>query len=376
MLAVERLGLYLHIPFCRSICNYCNFNRGLLDSTVKVRYISALEAEIRRAGCDASVDTIYFGGGTPSLLTSEEIACLVTACREAFNVECDAEVTLEVNPETVTIETVRGWINAGVSRVSLGVQSFHDAELQRLDRCHTAERAREAVSLTCAAGFDVRVDLMLWLPMQKRDDCARSIDTLVKLRPNHASLYMLELYPNAPLKEEMARAGWSQAPDDDAAAMYLDTLAQTDAAGYEQYEISNIAQPGKRCRHNLKYWSDGAWLGFGCGAHSTRDGVRWRNVADTNDYIDAIDNQSSPVVERRSLTNDEQLGDTLFMGLRVVEGVDLERVGFRYGIDVMGRYGASLEPFIQAGMLVHDDGRLKLTRAGMLLSNEVMKTFV
>lgn len=373
---MERLGLYLHIPFCRSICNYCNFNRGLLDSTVKVRYISALEMEIRRAGCDASVDTIYFGGGTPSLLTSEEIACLVTACREAFNVECDAEVTLEVNPETVTIETVRGWINAGVSRVSLGVQSFHDAELQRLDRCHTAERAREAVSLTCAAGFDVSVDLMLWLPMQKRDDCARSIDTLVKLRPNHASLYMLELYPNAPLKEEMARAGWSQAPDDDAAAMYLDTLAQTDAAGYEQYEISNIAQPGKRCRHNLKYWSDGAWLGFGCGAHSTRDGVRWRNVADTNDYIDAIDNQSSPVVERRSLTNDEQLGDTLFMGLRVVEGVDLERVGFRYGIDVMGRYGASLEPFIQAGMLVHDDGRLKLTRAGMLLSNEVMKTFV
>ena len=373
---MERLGLYLHVPFCQSICNYCNFNRGLLDSTLKARYVSALEAEIRRAGCGALVDTIYFGGGTPSLLASEEIFCLVKACREAFNVEGDAEVTLEVNPETVTVETVSGWVNAGVNRVSLGVQSFHDSELQRLGRCHTAERARDAISLTCAAGFDVSVDLMLWLPMQTPDGCASSIDTLVKLRPDHASLYILELYPNAPLKEEMARAGWSQAPDDDAAAMYLDTLAQTDAAGYEHYEISNIAQPGKRCRHNLKYWSDGAWLGFGCGAHSTRDGVRWRNAADTNDYIDAINNESSPVVERRSLTNDEQLGDTLFMGLRMVEGVDLERVGFRWGIDVMGRYGASLEPFLQAGMLVHSDGRLKLTREGMLLSNEVMKTFV
>ena len=374
--APAALGLYLHIPFCESICNYCNFNRGLLDADLKARYVDALETEIRRAGDGASVDTIYFGGGTPSLLSAAEVARLIAACRDGFDTDPDTEVTLETNPETLTAPTLKGWLEAGVSRVSLGAQSFIDVELQRLGRRHTAERARDAVSVARAAGCDVSVDLMLWLPTQTRDDCAESIDVLIGLEPDHASLYMLELYPNAPLREEMARAGWSQAPDEDAAAMYLDALAHTDAAGYQQYEISNIALPGKRCRHNLKYWCDGEWLGFGCGAHSTRDGCRWRNVAESNRYIDAVNQGGEIAAEHRTLTTAERLGDALFTGLRIVEGLDLDQIERRYGVDVMGRYVAELDPFLEAGLLVHAAGRLRLTRSGMLLANEVMQTFV
>ncbi len=372
----EALGLYLHIPFCTSICNYCNFNRGLFDPTLKIRYVDALDAEIRRAGDGARADTIYFGGGTPSLLEAAEVARLIAACRGGFAVAPGAEVTLETNPETATPQALRGWVDAGVTRISLGVQSLRDAELARLGRRHTAARACEAIAASQAAGCDVSADLMLWLPQQTRADAAASVNALLALRPDHASLYVLELYPNAPLREEMARGGWSLAPDDDAAAMYLDALACADAVGYEQYEISNIARPGKHCRHNLKYWRDGAWLGFGCGAHSTRSSARWRNVSETERYVDAVRRGVSTVAERRELTPGERLGDALFTGLRLVEGLDLEGLRERYGVDVAARYGAELRPFLEAGLLVHDAGRLRLTRAGMLLSNEVMKAFV
>ena len=377
MSAVAPLGLYLHIPFCESICNYCNFNRGLLDEDLKNRYLEALAAEIRRAGDGSRVDTIYFGGGTPSLLEPDEVWCLLEACHAGFEVDETAEVSFEANPETATPARMRGWLDAGVNRLSFGVQSFHDAELQRLGRRHNAARARDAFAAARAAGCgSVSLDLMLWLPAQTRADCRASVETLVELRPDHASLYMLELYPNAPLREEMARGGWSLAPDEDAAAMYLDALAITDAAGYEQYEISNVARLGHRCRHNLKYWQDGEWLGFGCGAHSTRSGCRWKNLAEPDRYIDAVWGGAPVAVDRRPLSAEERLGDALITGLRLAEGVDLERIERRYGVDVMRRYRPVLQGFKETGLVAHTAGRLRLTRPGMLLANEVMSAFV
>ena len=371
------LGLYVHVPFCASICNYCNFNRGLLDRELKRRYVSALAKEIARDGDGSAADTIFFGGGTPSLLAPPEVARIVDACREAFAVRSGAEVTLEMNPETVTADYVSAVRDAGVTRLSIGVQSFDDGELARLGRGHTAEGAAEALAAARAAGCDdVSMDLMLWLPAQTRDECAASVSRLVALAPDHASLYLLEVYPNAPLRDEMARGGWSQAPDDDAAAMYLDALARTDAAGLAQYEISNVARAGKRSRHNLKYWQDGEWIGFGCGAHSRRDRWRWRNVSETARYVDAIERDEATAQERRALPDGERLGDALFMGLRLTEGIDLGAIRGRYGVDVLERYGARLQPFVQAGMLVAGAERLRLTRRGMLLANEVMQAFV
>ncbi len=371
------LGLYLHIPFCSHICNYCNFNRGLLDADVKRQYVDALAHEIAGAGDGSPADTIFFGGGTPSLLDPEEVGRLIGACRAAFGVAADAEVTLETNPETVTVERMRAFAEAGVNRISLGVQSLHDVELARLGRQHGAAGARAAVADIRRAGVDnLSLDLMLWLPQQTPADWRATVEGLIALEPDHASLYILELYPNAPLREEMARAKWSLAPDDDAADMYLWGLERLDAAGYVQYEISNIARAGRLARHNLKYWQDGAWLGFGCGAHSTRGAWRWKNVAPTADYIARIAAGESVHVERRERLVDEQIGDALFTGLRLTEGLDFDRVGQRYGVDLWGRYGPALQPLASARRLTIEGHTVRLTRDGMLVANDIMQLFV
>jgi len=378
------LGLYLHVPFCSAICNYCNFNRGLFEADLKVRYVDALEVEIvgagqagRAGGAGAAADTIYFGGGTPSLLEPDEIARLIAACESAFAIDVDREVTLEANPETVTESRLAAFRAAGVNRLSFGVQSFREDELRRLSRLHSADRARAAVAEARAAGFDnISLDLMMWLPEQQVSHWLESVDQAIALAPEHLSLYLLEVYPNAPLKEEMLRGKWSQAPDDDAAAMYLGAMARLDEAGYEQYEISNVARPRRRSDHNLKYWNDGEWLGFGCGAHSTMDGVRWKNISSTSDYIDQVRRAKSAAVDVRRLTPEERLGDALFTGLRLVDGIDVNAIQTRYGVDVWRRYGPDLEPFIEAGCLRRDGARLHLTRQGMLLAHEVMTVFV
>ncbi|HZB24840.1 MAG TPA: radical SAM family heme chaperone HemW [Vicinamibacterales bacterium] len=375
------LGLYIHIPFCSSICNYCNFNRGLFDAAVKDRYVRALTAEIVRTGAGDAADTVFFGGGTPSLLEPDEIGGLIASCRGAFDLPPDAEITLETNPETVTRERLERFRAAGVNRISFGVQSFRDEELRRLGRIHSADRARRAVTAAREAGFDnISLDLMMWLPQQSTAQWQESVDGLIDVSPEHASLYLLELYPNAPLREDMARAGWSLAPDDDAAEMYLWSMARLEEAGYRQYEISNVARPGRESRHNLKYWTDGEWAGFGCGAHSTRVAatgtVRSKNVSSTTEYIERIEGQAPVTVEVHPVAAHERLEDALFTGLRLAVGVDVHALGDACGVDVWARYGAQLQPFLDAGVLRREGGRLRLTRAGMLVANEIMSVFV
>lgn len=330
-----------------------------------------------RASLRRPADTIYVGGGTPSLLDPAEVAEVIQACREAFDVEPGAEVTMEANPESVTPDRLAAYRAAGVNRLSLGVQSFRDIELRRLGRLHDAARARAAVADARAAGFDnLSLDLMLWLPGQSRDDLGASVEALIALEPEHASLYLLEIYPNAPLADEMERAGWSQAPDDDAADMYLDAMERLESVGYEQYEISNVARPGRRSRHNVKYWTDGEWRGFGSGAHSTVGHVRWNNVASVSEYVSRLERDISPVEARRELSPREQLEEALFMELRLADGVRLERIREQYGVDVWERWGERLAPFEDLGLLEHDDHRLRLTRRGMLLANDVMSAFL
>ena len=371
------LGLYVHIPFCSAICNYCNFNRGLFDAALKDRYVAALTAEIARAGDGARADTIYFGGGTPSLLEPAEVSGIIEACRGAWSVTPDAEVTLEANPETVTLERLEEFRAAGVTRLSVGVQSFRDEELVRLGRLHSAARATEAFQMARAAGFDnISMDLMMWLPQQSVAGWLESVDALITLGPDHASMYLLEVYPNAPLRDAMARSRWSQAPDDAAADMYLSGLDRMDNAGYVQYEISNLARPGRESRHNLKYWTDGEWVGLGCGAHSTRSGVRWKNVSATEEYISAVSGGRHPGCERRVLSAEERLEEVLFMGLRLKTGVDLNAIKDSHGVDVWSRFGEDLQPFVDAGVLNYDGRSARMTREGMLVANEVMAIFI
>jgi len=370
----------VHIPFCQAICTYCNFNRGLLDADLKHRYVSALETEIRRAPGGAA-DTIFFGGGTPSLLEADEVARLIHACRDTFDVAPDAEVTLETNPETVTADRLAAFRDAGVNRISFGVQSFDDDELKRLGRIHSAARAKEAIVAAQGLGFaSVSFDLMLWLPAQTRETWRHTVAQALELSPDHVSLYLLELYPNAPLKEDMARAGWSQTPDDDAADMYLEALTMLDSAGLAQYEISNVARHGHRSRHNVKYWQAGQWFGFGCGAHGTLAGMRWKNVSGTDEYVARVASGEDLASDRQVLSAQAQREEALFMGLRMTEGI--ERVAFadRFGLDPWTEYEAALAPFLEGGLegarIWHRQGRFGLTRAGMLVSNSVLEVFV
>jgi len=371
------LGLYVHVPFCSAICNYCNFNRGLFDADLKRRYVDALLTEIGRRADGSPADTIFFGGGTPSLLEPSEIQSIIGACRRSFHLSPVAEITLEANPETVTRDRLRAFRDAGINRLSFGVQSFRDEELQRLSRLHSSARARDAFEMARDVGFDnISLDLMMWLPQQSVAQWFSSVDALIALGPEHASLYLLEIYPNAPLKDTMARSRWSLAPDDDAAEMYLGAMSRLDDAGYTQYEISNVSKHGLESRHNLKYWSDGEWLGFGCGAHSTRRGVREKNIASTEDYVSAIVEGKSAESERRVLTDQERLEEALFTGLRLAQGVNLGMVQSRYGVDLWERYGEDLSPFVEQRLLIYDGGAIRLTRDGMLLANEVMTVFI
>ena len=377
------LGLYVHVPFCSAICNYCNFNRGLFDEALKSRFVDALLKEIRGAAPPVaqpsalSPDTLYFGGGTPSLLAPAEIKSLIDESRRSLGLAADAEITMEANPESVDAAALDGFRAAGVNRLSFGVQSFRDVELERLGRLHSAERARQAITAARRAGFDnVSIDLMMWLPGQDVQQWLTSVEDAIQVAPDHLSLYILEVYSHLPLRQEIDRQRWTQEGEDGAAEMYETAMSWLDAAGYEQYEISNVCRPGLESRHNLKYWTDGEWLGFGPGAHSTHQNQRWRNVSSTEDYVQRIGAGHPIALDRRRLSNDERLGDALFTGLRLNRGIDLDILSRRYAVDVWERFGARLAPFCQAGILLREGGRLRLTRPGMLVANEVMAVFV
>jgi oxygen-independent coproporphyrinogen-3 oxidase len=373
------LGLYVHVPFCAAICNYCNFNRGLFDADLKGRYVQAVLAEISAHADGTAADTIFFGGGTPSLLDPSDVAAIVERCRASFDMPSNTEVTLEANPESVTGANLEGFRAAGVNRLSFGVQSFRDDELKRLSRLHSARRAEIALSMASAAGFtNISLDLMMGLPEQAIAQWAESVETVIGLGPEHVSLYMLEVYPNSPLQSEMARAGWSAAPDDEVADMYLLAMERLEGAGYLQYEISNVAKPGRESRHNLKYWTDQEWLGFGPGAHSTWRGVRSRNVSATPAYIETASRGGLLTVETRRLSDRTRLEEALFTGLRLNQGLDLGGVTARYGVDVWEAYREELRPFMDQGLLIYDHARqvLRLTRPGMLMAHEVMAVFL
>ena len=381
------LGLYIHVPFCASLCPYCTFTRGPFDEALAARYVDAVVSEIEAApsagdgSCDPTVrpqaDTVYFGGGTPSLLTPEAVARILDACRRRFAVDPAAEITLEGNPESVTPSRLAGYRAAGVNRLSLGIQSFRDAELGRLGRVHDARQAYRAVAESREAGFNnLSLDLMLWLPGQTLSDLAESVEALVAAGPEHASLYLLELYPSSPFGQAAAEAGWHRAPDDEAADMYLFAMARLESAGFQQYEISNLTRPGRESRHNLKYWTGGDWIGFGPAAHSTWGGHRWNNVGGTEEYLARVFRGTAAHEGRRALGPQEQLEEALFMGLRLARGVDLAWIRRRFGVDVWAEYGYRLSPCFDAGLLASETGRLRLTREGMLLANEVMRVFV
>ena len=367
---MTQAGLYIHIPFCRSRCSYCDFATGLYESTLAERYVSALLQEIHSSTlAGAHVDTIYFGGGTPSLLDRSQLDRILLAVSEKFDVDPASEITLEINPGSITVEKLRDFHSLGINRASFGAQTFDDRELAKLGRSHTAADTRRTFHDLRAAGFEnVSFDLIAGLPGQTLDGWQRNVDEALALQPEHLSFYLLEVHSGTPLAQHIER-GLQPVPDEDlAAVMYEWLLERAAAAGYEHYEISNLCRPGFQSRHNTKYWTGAPYFGFGCSAHSY-DGEtqRWSNHRDVLEYVRQVEQGFSPLSEKQILTESDIKAESLFLGLRMMCGVNRH---------LCKDYETDLEKFREAGLVELDGDFIRLTRSGALLSNEVFSAFV
>jgi oxygen-independent coproporphyrinogen-3 oxidase len=372
-------GIYIHIPFCRSRCSYCDFATDVFKNNETVeRYVSALCFEIQNSKSkiqNLKVDTIYFGGGTPSLLTAKQLEKILNAVYKKFSVLKNAEITMEMNPATVSLETLRDYKNLGINRASFGAQTFDDSELKRLGRKHTAADVRETIELLRAADFaNVSFDLIAGLPRQTLKDWKRNLDEALKLKPEHLSLYLLEIHEGTPLAEQV-RSRRQPLPDEDLAGEMYELLIETVAEkGYAQYEISNFSLSGYESKHNSKYWTCEPVSAFGVSAHSF-DGKRnrWANERDTLKYVRLVENDESPIVEKSEVNLRSEF---VFLGLRLTKGIDLREYKKRFGTDLIEEYEKDLRRLVEAELIELAENRLKLTRKGFLFSNEVFAVFV
>src|SRR5215203_3830864 len=372
-------GLYVHIPFCSSRCSYCDFATGLYQSDLAERYVRAVVQEIQSSRNVAShVDTLYFGGGTPSLLSPSQLDCILLALHDHFEIDNLPEITLEINPGSVNSEKLGEFRRLGVNRASFGAQTFDDAELAKLGRSHSAADALRTFADLREAGFaNVSFDLIAGLPAQTLTGWQRNIKIALELRPEHLSFYLLEVHSGTPLAEHIRR-GIQPVPDDDlAGVMYEWMLERASTAGYEHYEISNLCRPGFPSRHNVKYWTSAPYYGFGCSAHSY-DGLarRWSNHRDVLKYVETIENGESAVVEEQQLSQTDVRAEALFLGMRMMSGINLRRYRESFGVDLRSEHSDDLDRFCKAGLVEFDGELLRLTRTGALLSNEVFAAFV
>jgi oxygen-independent coproporphyrinogen-3 oxidase len=382
MSARPGLGLYVHIPFCAARCPYCDFATAPARSALRARYLNALEAEIRREGerlGGPRVATLYFGGGTPSLLEPSEVAGLETALRTSFDLR-PVEATVEANPATLDRARLEAWVALGISRLSLGAQSLSADGLRALGRTHRAEDVPPAVAAARSAGLDVSLDLIFGWPGQSADAWRADLAAAVALGPDHLSCYPLELalepeesvanWPGAgwrPVERWRRRAAAGQPDDGGIANLYELAEAFLERHGYRHYEIANWARAGKRCQHNLGYWRNGDWLGVGVGAHSHLGGVRSRNHGVLPAYIAAIDRGEGRIVDPAA----DAAVDGAMLALRLDDGLDLTSYGTRFGESAAARVRGALRSLDGTRLIRWSGDRARLTARGRLLANEV-----
>jgi oxygen-independent coproporphyrinogen-3 oxidase len=374
-------GIYIHIPFCKSRCSYCDFATGLYNSDLAERYVNALSVDIettRRTELQQSVDTIYFGGGTPSMLAPRQIEQLLESVHRRFLIDPCVEITMEINPGSVTKSTLGEFRRIGVNRASFGAQTFDDSELARLGRSHSSADTLKTFDALRDSGFDnISFDLIAGLPGQTMERWQSNVERSLGLQPEHLSFYLLEVHSGTPLAQHIERGIQPRPNDDLAGEMYQWMLESASTAGYQHYEISNLCLPGFESRHNSKYWTGSAYYGFGCSAHSF-DGTdcRWSNERDVNTYVQLIERSNQPFVEEQRLSLEDRQAEAVFLGLRMMRGVDTKEFERVFGRDIREEHKDDFKQFEEAGLIEFDGDLLRLTRAGALMSNEVFARFV
>ncbi|HEY8393624.1 MAG TPA: radical SAM family heme chaperone HemW [Thermaerobacter sp.] len=375
-------ALYVHVPFCRHRCHYCDFNTYLLDPDLKRRYLDALERELRMLAGDPLLAgkplvSVFLGGGTPSILEAAELARLLAAVHDLFRLAPGAEITVECNPGTLDAGKLAALREGGVNRISLGLQAVQDRLLQVMGRDHTFRDFLEAYAMVRRAGFDnVNFDLIFGLPGQSLADWAESLATAIRLEPEHVSCYGLELHEGTPF-HRWWREGRLVLPGEDAERAMFDLARERlGAAGYEAYEISNFARPGFRSVHNQVYWLNGSYLGAGPGAWSYWRGERRRNRLHPAAYAAEVMAGRLPVDEREAIAPDLERRETLILGLRMTEGVDCRRFAARFGMTPEEAFPDEIAGLLRDGWLVREDGRLRLSEQAIPVANSVLERFV
>lgn len=372
-------GIYIHIPFCVHKCIYCDFLSAPADDDVKYAYTKALINEIRNTAdrqVKDKITSIFFGGGTPSVLPDCCIADILMAVRDCFDISDDAEITMECNPGTVNESRLSEYRAAGVNRLSFGLQSADNNELKMLGRIHTFEQFEESFSLARKAGFNnINVDLMSAIPGQTEATLENTFDKVMALQPEHISVYSLILEDGTYLADNIDK--FPPVPDEDEdRRMYHMTKERLHSAGYERYEISNYSRPGYECRHNLLYWNRGAYYGFGCSAAGFIGNERYSDIRDVKKYIELNGDIEKLHENIEILTKEDAMEEFMFLGLRKMAGVDVMDFQRRFGVPIENVYAKEIEHNIDKGLLIRQGDILKLTEYGIDICNTVMSDFI
>lgn len=376
------LSIYIHIPFCIRKCSYCDFNSFEGSAPLDNGYVELLlkEMELRSKCLEKSeVPTLYFGGGTPSLLAPAQISILIKAVADKYPLQKDAEITLEANPGTVTADSLDGYLAAGVNRLSIGVQSLDDRQLSLLGRIHTADQARQAVEMSRSAGFEnIGIDLIHSLPGQTLEEWQADLCRAIAMKPQHISAYGLSVEEGTPFARMKAEGALALPEEELAAEMFELASTTLRSGGYDHYEISNFALPGYRSRHNQVYWERKSYLGLGAGAHSFMrlpgSGCRWENPPLLKDYEAAVRGGEMPAPE--PLSKQDAMSEFMFLGLRKLDGVDRADFADQFGMSLEEAFPDAVMRTCKNGLLLSEGTRLRLSAKGLLLANIVMSEFV
>lgn len=387
----KELEIYIHIPFCVKKCAYCDFLSGPAAPEEQKAYVQALIKEIRAAACYRSryeVTTIFFGGGTPSLLAGEQLDEIMRTIKESFPIREDAEITMEMNPGTANREKLKAYRQAGINRLSIGLQSANNQELKILGRIHTFETFLETYQMAREEGFDnINVDLMSALPGQTETSYEETVQKVLTLAPEHISSYSLIIEEGTPFFEWYGKGetgNMPELPDEDTErCMYRRTKELLEEAGYYRYEVSNYALPGKECRHNIGYWERKDYLGFGIGAASLLEENRFSNVRNRSVYVQALEQYEGEEVfaairtEKEVLSKEDQMSETMILGLRMMKGIAKDEFHKRFGKAMDEVYGDVLKKYIDWNLLeLTQDNRVRFTEQGISVSNIVLADFL
>lgn len=372
---MEKIGVYVHIPFCKQKCKYCDFVSFSDKNELQQEYVESLLKEINEYdNKKRQVNTIYFGGGTPSIIDSQYIVQILEKIKEKFIVDEDAEITIEMNPGTVTTEKLEDYKKAGFNRVSIGLQATQDRLLKIIGRIHTYKDFENCYQMVKNVGFsNVNVDLMLGLPTQKFEELKESLEKVIELNPNHVSLYSLILEKNTPL-EKAVKNGWMTLPsDDDERAMYELAKKILERKGYKHYEISNFAKKGFESKHNLNCWNQDEYLGFGLAAHSYLDGKRFSNTTNLERYLK---NQKENIIVNEIQDGESQKKEYMMLGLRKIDGVSISEFERKFEINPLFYFRFEISKLVEEELIEVDLDNIKLTRKGLDLANLVFEEFV